>query len=314
LFFSQKAQGGMNERIILFCNTMFGAPLEAPENIPAGFLFTHDRRLYPQAVAVVFHLPAWKYGRRFLLPYKKPGQLWVGLSMECDENCRIQKDASFTRRFDLTMTYRLNSDVPVPYFGEYLREALRIPPRVKLIQPIATAFVSSRINQSGRRQYLRELSRWMPVDFYGKFMRNNRLPNDQGRASKNEVLAQYKFTLAFENACGVDYVTEKFYDPLCFGSVPVYLGAPNIADFAPGQDCFINAKDFSRPKDLADYLIMLDHDAGAYEKYLEWKNRPYLESFERLLTLAKQHPFVQLCERIQRLLEGKRKEPESASL
>lgn len=38
--------------------------------------------------------------------------------------------------------------------------------------------------------------------------------------------------MAFENVIAMDYVTEKFYDPLIAGSVLVYLGAPNIADFA----------------------------------------------------------------------------------
>lgn len=39
------------------------------------------------------------------------------------------------------------------------------------------------------------------------------------------LMAKYKFTLAFENALGEDYITEKFWRPLKLGSVPVYLGS-----------------------------------------------------------------------------------------
>lgn len=42
------------------------------------------------------------------------------------------------------------------------------------------------------------------------------------------LVAQYKFTLAFENAIGDDYITEKLWRPLIVGSVPVYLGSPSI--------------------------------------------------------------------------------------
>ena len=70
--------------------------------------------------------------------------------------------------------------------------------------------------------------------------------------------ARYKFTLAFENTVTPDYVTEKLYEPLIAGSVPVYRGAPNVADFAPAPRCFIDAADFAGPAELAAYLDHLD--------------------------------------------------------
>lgn len=41
-------------------------------------------------------------------------------------------------------------------------------------------------------------------------------------------LARYKFVLAVENAECEDYVTEKLWKPLSIGSVPIYMGAPNV--------------------------------------------------------------------------------------
>lgn len=211
------------------------------------------------------------------------------------------------RRFDIKMTYRLNSDIPVPYMDKNLRQALRQPPRSKLSRVPVAAFVSSCFNRSGRQQYIRELARWLPIDSYGKFMQNKKLPRDEGRSSKMETISHYKFTLSFENACGIDYVTEKFYDPLCAASLPVYLGAPNIRDFAPGRHCFINVEDFSQPRALAEYLTMLGNDEAAYRKYFDWKDEPYPDTFERLLMLTEKHPFTRLCERIQVLLESRDK-------
>lgn len=46
--------------------------------------------------------------------------------------------------------------------------------------------------------------------------------------SKMEVLSQYKFCLCFENMPMDGYVTEKLFDCLYAGVIPVYMGAANI--------------------------------------------------------------------------------------
>src|SRR5436309_7869652 len=114
--------------------------------------------------------------------------------------------------------------------------------------------------------------RHMRVDSYGTVLRNRGWDRaDAGRDSKWELIAGYKFTLAFENSIAPDYVTEKFYDPLIAGSVPVYLGAPNVAEFAPAEHCFVNVADFAGTAQLAEYLRALDADADACAQYLAWK-------------------------------------------
>jgi hypothetical protein len=219
--------------------------------------------------------------------------------MESAENYPLMRDPHFIRRFDLTMTYQLTADVPLPHVGEQLDDhgsrSLRQPPQPKLSSPLVAAFISSSVNRSGRQEYMQELARHLPIDSYGKFMRNQTLTNDCGGQSKLETIARYKFTLAFENSCARDYVTEKFFDPLTAGSVPVYLGAPNIADFAPGEHCFINVADFPTPKALAEYLIALGNDPVAYHAYFAWKEKPFRAEFQKLLAITAQHAFVRLC-------------------
>jgi hypothetical protein len=162
-------------------------------------------------------------------------------------------------------------------------------------QHLACSFISGRVDRSGRRDYLRALARHIEVHQYGK--RGNRtLPNDQGRETKMRTLAQYRFNFAFENAIARDYVTEKFYDPLLAGSVPVYLGAPNIAEFAPVEDCFIDATRFSGPGELAAYLLHVSQDEALYNRYLNWRERPFTEPFKALCAKISYPGLAKLCE------------------
>lgn len=283
--------------LILFYDTLWNAPLEMVA-LPPGYEITADRRQYHKANAVVFHLPQWKWQPRFFLPKKMPEQIWVAWSMECQENYPRLKDENFMRAFDLTMTYQLDADVPALYFDGRVQDIVRTlkePPQPKTARAPVVAFVSSRINSSGRREYMRELMRHVEIDSYGKFLNNARLAKDRWRATKLDTIARYKFTLAFENAIARDYVTEKFFDPLLRGSVPIYLGAPNVETFAPGDKCYLNVNDFESPRALAAYVQFLARDADAYNEYFAWKQKPFRPAFRELTERYGEPPQVRLC-------------------
>lgn len=82
---------------------------------------------------------------------------------------------------------------------------------------------------SGLYKALRKL----PFDFAN-------LRNYQGMcANKDDVLERVKFNFCFENASGLfGYVTEKIFDSLIAGCVPVYAGAEDIYDYVPSE-CFV---------------------------------------------------------------------------
>ncbi|MEW6367508.1 MAG: glycosyltransferase family 10 [Acidobacteriota bacterium] len=279
--------------IILFYDTMWGGPPPEPSLASrAGRVVTDDRRQQEAADAVVFHVPTLRR-----LPRRKPpGQVWVAWSIESEVNYPQLRDPAFIQQFDLMATYRRDSDVPLSYVSYYgdsrnLARALVQPPAPKSPDRIAVMLISSRIDRSGRLEYAGELMRFLDVHSFGRFRRNRRLPGDNGRPSKLDLIAGYKFTLAFENAIDRDYVTEKFLDPLVAGSVPVYLGAPNVEDFAPGDRCYINTADFPQPRDLAVFLRELCRDDVAYGSYLAWKHRPLRPAFEQFLE-SQSVPFV----------------------
>jgi glycosyl transferase family 10 (putative fucosyltransferase) len=284
-------------RVLLVFNSMFGHTLDRPPALPGNFVQTTDLRCFHEADVVIFHLPSLSAIDE--LP-KRPGQIWVAWWMECEQHVPCMADPSFMSRFDLKMSYRLDADVVTPYFD--LRDyddalgQMRSRPGPK--NGLAVLFVSSLTEKSGRTEYLQELMRHMPVFSFGKVLRNRRLPWDRGMATKLKQIARFKFTLAFENAIATDYVTEKLYDPLVMGSVPVYLGAPNVERFAPATGCFIDVRDFSGPQDLAEYMLELDRDDQAYQRYFAWKQRPFQAGFKETLDIQRTDPVVRLCETV----------------
>ena len=74
---------------------------------------------------------------------------------------------------------------------------------------------------------------------------------------KRDVLVQTKFCMAFENSREPYYsngwVTEKIYDCLGCGSIPIYWGAPDIAERIP-KEVFIDYRDFGSPTELLKYI------------------------------------------------------------
>lgn len=279
--------------VLLLWNPPLWAPAPGPRETHE---ITCDRSRLPEAAAVVFHIPTLPSVLR--LP-KPAGQIWVAWSMESAAMYPALDDPGFLRAFDLTMTYRLDSDVPVPYFEPGLLAGLAVPPAPKVEPAPAVLFISNAGERSGRTEYARELMRHLAVDSYGRCLRNRTLAEDRGHTTLREVIRRYRFTLAFENSIATDYVTEKFFAPLSAGSVPVYLGAPNVARFAPGEDCYLDVRDFAGPRELAAHLTALAADEEAYARLLAWKRRPLREEFTRLFETFSRPPFQRLAEKLE---------------
>ena len=70
---------------------------------------------------------------------------------------------------------------------------------------------------------------------------------------KVSVLGGYRFSLCFENTAFPGYITEKIFDCLVAGNIPVYLGAPDIADFVP-PEAFIDFREFGSYAQLEAHL------------------------------------------------------------
>lgn len=82
--------------------------------------------------------------------------------------------------------------------------------------------------------------------------------------SKWDVLSSYRFSLCFENMPMGGYVTEKLFDCLYAGTVPVYWGAPDIDTLLP-PDAFVDMRKFNSYIEMLDYIQAMSAE--------EWQRR-----------------------------------------
>lgn len=86
-------------------------------------------------------------------------------------------------------------------------------------------------------------------------------------AAKINKLKKYKFVFAAENTKGLrGYITEKIFDVMVAGSVPVYPDYNEASSYIP-KECFIDPLDFSSFEDLYTYLVEMKEEE--YNKYLK---------------------------------------------
>jgi hypothetical protein len=83
-------------------------------------------------------------------------------------------------------------------------------------------------------------------------------PSYQGPiATKHEVLSRSRFCICYENAKDIPgYLTEKIFDCLFAGCIPIYFGDPNIEHWVP-RDCFIDFRRFSSYESLYEFLTKM---------------------------------------------------------
>jgi len=84
--------------------------------------------------------------------------------------------------------------------------------------------------------------------------------------NKLSVLRDYRFVVSYENSRLPGYISEKLFDCLFAGSVPVYWGEPNIERFVP-KECFIDRRKFTDDAELAEFLMRMTYPE--YSKYIK---------------------------------------------
>jgi hypothetical protein len=205
-----------------------------------------------------------------------------------------QCDPQVLARLDVLANYHQDSDFPLNYTNPTrLSEVLR-PAPPKDAEHLVCALISNGHSRSNREARVMALETHIPVHHYGRWRSTHRR-EDLGRGTKLDVLGRYRFTLAYENCIDRDYVTEKWFDCLLAGCVPVYLGAPNIADFAPGPGSYVDASAFADARALAGHLLAVAASPERYAAFFAWKEHPLAGKFVALFQ-DQERPFLQrLC-------------------
>lgn len=218
--------------------------------------------------------------------HRLPFQKWIFHEVETPpqtwHNKEFKSMESIAQAFNVTSTYSLDSDIPIYYQRKvcYVNQDKYKSLKEQSINYVARKtervawFVSHCDTQSRRELYVRELSKYIPVDIYGRcgnFTCGSK--HTPAQCDKTLVGPQYKFYLSFENSFCKDYVTEKLWrfieQPI--PTIPVVMGAVNYTSILPSKT-FINVKDFESPKKLAEYLRALSQDDDEFNEYIRRKN------------------------------------------
>lgn len=269
-----------------------------------GEVHTHDVYLErgQSPDVVIFHDVPRGPVSRIMRPWPN-AERWL-IAYECEalipRNFSRTRHRSFSRIFtwhddlvDDRRYFKLNFSNPLP--GRMAHRELERPHHATMIVGNKKAF-DRRELYSERERVIRWYEEHAPEDFefwgvgwdrytFGGPMLTRGLnlvgplrsrmpvrdyPSWRGLAgSKWETFAQYRFAYCYENARDIPgYITEKIFDAMIAGSIPVYWGAPNVTDYIPAA-AFVDRRQFGTQAELAAHLRTLDADPPARQAMLD---------------------------------------------
>jgi hypothetical protein len=136
----------------------------------------------------------------------------------------------------------------------------------------------------GWKKWWSRSSMWMPYwRNYSTLMSIYKGPCE----SKINTLSKYQFCLCFENMEMFGYITEKIFDCFYAGTIPIYLGAPDIDKHIPSE-AFIDCRKFDSWNALQENISNMKNDQiiamkNAGRNFIESKE--YKKYFNSLLSI-----------------------------
>ncbi|XP_011634119.1 alpha-(1,3)-fucosyltransferase 7-like [Pogonomyrmex barbatus] len=269
-------------------------------------ILSYDEKDLQRADAVVFHLHFTKSSSE--LPARsRADQRWVFLTDESPFHTFLyghQSLSNYDGLFNWSMSYRMDSDVPVPY-GRTIRVSNNISTKswrtiLKASKTKLAAIMGSNCgSRNGRWVYVKALKSSLrgDLDILGRCLDGNRTICPGHFDRDCAALGAYKFYLSFENSNCREYLTEKvFWNAYHKFAIPIIMGASR-------QDCqqllpprsFLHTDDFASVNALADYLRYLDHDDERYLRYHEWRDHYRVINEHGYFGSVSRH-YCRLCE------------------
>ena len=147
-------------------------------------------------------------------------------------------------------------------------------------KPHAT-FVARNCNpMNNRNEYVKAIDKVIGVFAPSTCFHNMEWPQCKGRVcTKVEAIRDYKIHLAFENGDSPGFITDKIYQAMQAGVLPVWMGTVDVAGVVPNGS-YVDVAEFNTPHDVANYLKMLLQNEKLYNSYFEWKHKPFDPEFE----------------------------------
>ncbi|CAF4761735.1 unnamed protein product [Pieris macdunnoughi] len=200
--------------------------------------------------------------------------------------------SEFDGYYNLTWTYKLNSDIRWSYFTILDKEDNVVGPKVNVswILPMnptpdhvkkklrlkkkAVAWFVSNCQSKKRRIVADNLAKSLnkfrlKVDIYG-WCGNKTCPKNRLEDCLDLLQKSYYFYLAFENSMAEDYVTEKILYPTQHYAVPIVYGGADYGRFLPPAS-YIDAGKLNSDE-VATLIAAAIKDRNVYEEYFRWHN------------------------------------------
>lgn len=200
---------------------------------------------------------------------KEKGQIWILFVIESPFTIKPRYQ-NFNNTINWTMSYRLDSDVFLRQL--YIEKTKRSDYGISNKTTPINWMVSNCKTSSRRDKFTELLQKYVQVDIYGRcgsLKTKCKGPIDHKCFQK--LFAKYFFYLSFENSFCRDYITEKAFNPLIDGAVPIVRGAAKYEKYMPTQS-YINTDSFKSIKELAVYLqYLIKNEDEKYRKYFDWK-------------------------------------------
>ena len=232
--------------------------------------FTHcrivsDPAMYDQCDAFLVHLTPVQNITRDLPSYKPPHMTWIARFKEAPVRPFPFGDPSAADGlFNIVLTYSKRSDIPDPYGRMDLisKSVIAVPDQRNINYAKGRTrrvawLISHCFTRSKRELYVRQLQKYIDISIYGACGIQTCKRRPRNCNPMKSIGKIHKFYLSFENSLCDEYVTEKLWNAMQQRLLPVVLGITNYSQILPKYS-FINIRDFSSPKLLAEYLIKLD--------------------------------------------------------
>ena len=243
---------------------------------------TSNRDYLPEADTVMLSLPNSNINLNDLPKRQNTDQIFAAVIYETPHSYgvgnvyNLLSDARLRNFFNMTVTYRHDSDVVVRYYDFipiHQNETTAVVPAKKPKRKQAAWIVSHCNTFIKREQFVKALQKYINITIYGSCGRriSHICPRYTADCLRDSV-KDYKFYIAFENTLCDDYLTEKGPQFMSLPIIPVVMSFGNPDKYFPPKS-FINVFDFKSVASLAQYILYLDHNDTAYSEYLTWKDR-----------------------------------------
>ncbi|XP_077287966.1 alpha-(1,3)-fucosyltransferase 7-like [Arctopsyche grandis] len=240
------------------------------------------------ADAVVFPLKRLNGVNSLPKASRNPNQRWIFLTDESPwntfANTIINDWRNYSGVFNWSMSYKIESDIPVPYGRTILKHQLdNTSMNDNMIIPNHDSkrrdvLLATQINDCPsdrvRTLYMEELKKYLEIDVYGECGQDLKTACSRSVSSDCKPLNNYLFYLAFENSNCEQYTTDNLYwNAYSKGAIPIIMGptVENCQMLLP-PNSYLHTENYKRPEDLANYLLQLNRTwSNEIFSFHEWR-------------------------------------------